>query len=106
MGSYPPSVDLVSTISHYHETTSEPCSPVVSSYGVAPVLREVVSDALMRPVKLLPRLDAKPWGGQRLADWGIALPSSEPIGEALLTAPEATVAGSEFDGLPLSELAR
>jgi mannose-6-phosphate isomerase len=60
----------------------------------------------MRPVKLLPRLDAKPWGGQRMADGGIGLPSTEPIGEALLTAPEATVAVGELAGMTLSELAR
>ena len=65
-----------------------------------------MSDALMRPVKLSPRLDAKPWGGRRLANWGIALPSTEPIGEALLTAPEATIASGELAGMTLSDLAR
>ena len=40
------------------------------------------------------------------ADWGIALPPAEPIGEALLTAPEATVASGELAGMALSELAR
>lgn len=58
------------------------------------------------PLKLLPRLDAKPWGGRRLADWGIALPPEERIGEALLTAPEATVASGEAAGTPLGELVR
>ncbi len=30
-------------------------------------------DALV-PVRLAPRLDAKPWGGRRLADLGLPLP--------------------------------
>lgn len=65
-----------------------------------------MSQALKRPLKLSPRLDAKPWGGQRLADWGIALPTAEPVGEALVTAPDATVASGDLNGIPLSELAR
>jgi mannose-6-phosphate isomerase len=58
------------------------------------------------PLKLLPKLDAKPWGGRRLADWGIALPEDERIGEALLTAPESTVSWGELAGTPLWELVR
>jgi mannose-6-phosphate isomerase len=58
------------------------------------------------PLKLLPKLDAKPWGGRRLADWGITLPEDERIGEALLTAPESTVACGELAGTPLRELVR
>ncbi len=61
---------------------------------------------LAQPLTLRPRLDAKPWGGRRLAEWGIALPSNERIGEALLTAPEATVASGDFAGATLGELAR
>jgi mannose-6-phosphate isomerase len=61
---------------------------------------------LAQPLKLRPRLDAKPWGGRRLAEWGIALPSDERIGEALLTAPEATVASGDLAGASLGELAR
>ena len=60
---------------------------------------------LPQPLKLRPRLDAKPWGGRRLADWGIALPSDEIVGEALLTAPEATVASGDLAGASLGELA-
>jgi mannose-6-phosphate isomerase len=52
-----------------------------------------------------PRLDAKPWGGRRLAEWGIRLPPDATIGEALLTAPEATVASGPLQGTPLSTLA-
>ncbi len=59
----------------------------------------------VRPVKVRPRLDAKPWGGRLLADWGIPLPRDEAIGEALLTAPEATVASGPLLGTPLSALA-
>jgi mannose-6-phosphate isomerase len=59
----------------------------------------------VRPVKLQPRLDPKPWGGRRLADWGIPLPPGETIGEALLTAPEATIASGAIPGTPLGELA-
>ena len=61
---------------------------------------------LPQPLKLRPRLDAKPWGGRRLAEWGIALPLDEIIGEALLTAPEATVASGDLSGASLGELAR
>lgn len=59
-----------------------------------------------RPVKVHPRLDPKPWGGRRLDEWGIALPPGETIGEALLTAPEATVVSGNLRGTPLGELAR
>jgi mannose-6-phosphate isomerase len=59
-----------------------------------------------RPVKVQPHLDPKPWGGRRLADWGIALPEGVPIGEAHLAAPEATVVSGPHRGLTLSELAQ
>jgi mannose-6-phosphate isomerase len=45
------------------------------------------------PLVLNPRLDAKPWGGRRLEAFGFALPPGEPIGEAVVTAPDAVVAG-------------
>jgi mannose-6-phosphate isomerase len=57
------------------------------------------------PVKVEPRLDAKPWGGRLLERWGISLPPDEKIGEALLTAPEATVASGALSGTPLGVLA-
>jgi mannose-6-phosphate isomerase len=60
----------------------------------------------VRPVKLQPRLDSKPWGGRLLEAWGIPLPPGETIGEALLTDPEATVASGALPGTPLGELAR
>jgi mannose-6-phosphate isomerase len=59
----------------------------------------------VRPVKLQPRLDRKPWGGRQLEAWGIALPPGETIGEALLTDPEATVTSGAMPGTPLGELA-
>lgn len=62
--------------------------------------------APVHPVKVLPRLDAKPWGGRRLEAWGIALPPHETIGEALLTAPEAVVVSAEPAGTTLGEIAR
>jgi mannose-6-phosphate isomerase len=58
-----------------------------------------------RPVKVEPRLDAKPWGGRLLEAWGIPLPPGETIGEALLTAPDATVISGAPSGTPLSALA-
>jgi len=59
----------------------------------------------VRPVKLQPRLDRKPWGGRQLEAWGIPLPPGETIGEALLTDPEATVASGATPGTSLGELA-
>jgi mannose-6-phosphate isomerase len=58
------------------------------------------------PVRVTPWLDPKPWGSPRLAEWGIALPAGETIGEAHLAAPQATVAGGELAGLTLGELAQ
>jgi mannose-6-phosphate isomerase len=52
------------------------------------------------PLVLGPRLDAKPWGGQRLESFGFALPPGEAIGEAVVSAPVAVVAG----GRQLSEI--
>jgi mannose-6-phosphate isomerase len=63
-----------------------------------------VSTTPAGPLTLLPKVDAKPWGGRRLAEWGVALPAEERIGEALLTAPESTVASGELAGTPLGEL--
>jgi mannose-6-phosphate isomerase len=68
--------------------------------------RTTLPTRLAQPIKLRPRLDAKPWGGRRLAEWGIALPWDERIGEALLTAPEATVSSGDLAGATLGELAR
>jgi mannose-6-phosphate isomerase len=67
--------------------------------------RRIAAKGPARPVKVKPHLVPKPWGGRRLADWGIALPDDEMIGEAHLAAPEATVISGPQRGLTLSELA-
>lgn len=67
--------------------------------------RTTLTTALARPVTMQPRLDAKPWGGRRLEEWGIALPPGATIGEALFTAPESTVASGIHAGAMLGELA-
>lgn len=51
-----------------------------------------------------PRLDAKPWGGRKLAEYGVPLPNKEPIGEALVTAGDAVVAAGDGKGKTLQEL--
>jgi mannose-6-phosphate isomerase len=58
------------------------------------------------PLLVWPRLDPKPWGGKRLARFGFVLPAgSEPLGEALLTHGDATVADPVDDeGPTLTEL--
>ena len=58
------------------------------------------------PIVVAPLLEPKPWGGRRLAHWGIVLPSSEAIGEAHLAASQVTVASGALAGLSLDELAR
>ena len=66
----------------------------------------MVNRGSVEPVKLRPRLDPKPWGARRLERWGIALPPGEPIGEAVLTAPEATVVAGTHRGETFGELVR
>jgi mannose-6-phosphate isomerase len=56
------------------------------------------------PCRTTPKLDAKPWGGRRLAEFGIALPAGARIGEALLTAPEVVLASGPFTGQTLSDV--
>jgi mannose-6-phosphate isomerase len=58
------------------------------------------------PILLRPRLDAKPWGGDRLATFGHVLPDgAEPLGEALLTHGDAIVASGPDEGRRLGDLA-
>ena len=57
------------------------------------------------PLPVSPRLDGKPWGGRRLAEFGFDLPPDEPIGEALITASEAVVAAGPRAGTTLGALA-
>lgn len=51
-----------------------------------------------------PRLDAKPWGGQKLAEFGLPLPAGERIGEALVTANDAVVTAGNGEGLTLGDI--
>jgi mannose-6-phosphate isomerase len=57
------------------------------------------------PLKLAPRLDAKQWGGRRLAQWGKQLPDG-PVGEALESGNTARVVNGAHAGRTLGELAR
>lgn len=51
-----------------------------------------------------PRLDAKPWGGRRLDRFGIALPGTGSIGEALVTAGDAVVTSGYGVGQTLNSI--
>lgn len=55
-------------------------------------------------IKLVPALDAKPWGGQKLKQMGMRVPPGEIIGEAHLTGSAARVSGGPFDGQTLGDL--
>ncbi len=50
---------------------------------------------------VVPRLDAKPWGGRRLEQYGFELPPSTPIGEALVTADDAQISSGFGAGATL-----
>jgi mannose-6-phosphate isomerase len=51
-----------------------------------------------------PRLDEKPWGGRELARYGLDLPAGAGIGEALVTADEATIVSGAGAGRTLGEV--
>lgn len=53
---------------------------------------------------VVPRLDSKPWGGRKLANYGMELPPDSPIGEALLTAGEAVIAAGYGEGSTLQAI--
>lgn len=53
---------------------------------------------------VVPRLDEKPWGGRKLADYGLELPPDAPIGEALVTAGEATIEAGDGEGRTIQDL--
>lgn len=55
-------------------------------------------------IRLVPALDAKPWGGSKLKQMGMRVPPGEIIGEAHLTGAGARVSGGPFDGQTLGEL--
>jgi mannose-6-phosphate isomerase len=56
------------------------------------------------PLMLTPRLDPKPWGGRRLAEFGFDLPPHDLIGEAVITAPEAVIGEGSHAGRSLGEV--
>src|SRR5215207_10797242 len=56
------------------------------------------------PLPVLPRLDPKPWGGRRLAEFGFDLPPHNLIGEAVITAPEAIIGEGPHAGRSLGEV--
>ncbi len=51
-----------------------------------------------------PRLDTKPWGGRKLAQIGLRLPSGTGIGEALVTAGDAIISAGYMAGRTLDEV--
>lgn len=51
-----------------------------------------------------PRLDAKPWGGRKLEQFGLPLPEGEKIGEALVTANDAVITAGVGEGQTLGDL--
>ncbi|HWV23699.1 MAG TPA: type I phosphomannose isomerase catalytic subunit [Thermomicrobiales bacterium] len=53
---------------------------------------------------VIPRLDAKPWGGRKLERYGLELPAGTSIGEALVTAGEARIAAGDGAESTLGEL--
>ncbi|MFL5759716.1 MAG: type I phosphomannose isomerase catalytic subunit [Thermomicrobiales bacterium] len=56
------------------------------------------------PLILTPRLDPKPWGGRRLAEFGFDLPPDELVGEAVITAPEAIIGNGPHAGRTLGQI--
>ena len=55
---------------------------------------------------VVPRLDAKPWGGRSLERFGLDLPADAAIGEALVTAGEAVITAGEGAGGTIDDLVR
>src|SRR5215217_2880372 len=64
-----------------------------------------MTEHLTAPLRLVPRLDPKPWGGRRLNHSGFTVPPQVPIGELVATAGESTVADGPMAGRSLRELA-
>ena len=59
---------------------------------------------ISEPVLVEPRLDAKPWGGQRLAEFGVDLGGRSDIGEAVLTSGEAAIRSGTLAGASLRDV--
>lgn len=64
----------------------------------------MTTNTIHSPLQLHPRLAPKPWGGRRLASYGLELPPGVLVGEAWATADEATVATGPHAGRTLAEL--
>lgn len=56
------------------------------------------------PFRTEPRFDPKPWGGRGLERLGLSPPDDGPIGEAVVSADDAVVAGGRDNGRSLAEL--
>lgn len=56
------------------------------------------------PFHLQPRLDGKIWGGRRLAGYGLDLPGNERVGEAVITASDATIRNGPHAGKRLGDV--
>ena len=63
-----------------------------------------ISTTTRGPFLLEPRLDAKIWGGRRLANYGLDLPANEPVGEAVITPPDAVIRNGSHAGKRLGEV--
>ena len=59
---------------------------------------------IAEPLLVRPRLDAKPWGGRRLATFGIDPDGHTDIGEAVLTSNDVIVAQGSFAGQSIERL--
>jgi mannose-6-phosphate isomerase len=68
------------------------------------VLMSAATPLEAQPTPLVPRLDVKPWGGRELERFGLVLPPGVAVGEALVTAGEATVSDGPAAGRSLGEL--
>lgn len=59
---------------------------------------------IAEPLLVNPRLDAKPWGGTRLAEFSIDLKGKTDIGEAVLTSNDVIVAQGPWAGQSIESL--
>lgn len=74
------------------------------SNGILPRRSRHESDAA--PLRVIPRLDAKPWGGTRLADYGFRIETAgDPLGEALVTHGDSWIIEGNGQMSPLAKLA-
>lgn len=64
----------------------------------------MMSAMISEPLLVRPRLDPKPWGGERLARFGIDLGDAASIGEAVLTSNDVVIATGRYAGQSLGDL--